>query len=87
MAANCWLVPLAMLGWAGVTPIETSVAAVTVKVLVPDTLPWAAVIVVEPRLAADANPLEPAVLLIEAMLVLDELHVTEAVRSCVELSV
>ena len=37
-----------MLGFAGVTPIETKVAGVTVKPAVPETLPSAAVIVTVP---------------------------------------
>ena len=34
MAVNCWVSPLAMLGFVGVTAIDTSVAAVTVSVAV-----------------------------------------------------
>jgi hypothetical protein len=78
--------PLAMLGFAGVTERETSVAGVTVRVVVPDTVPDDAVIVAVPVAAAVAEPLEPAALLIAATVVLDELQVTEAVTSCVELS-
>ena len=67
--------------------METSVAGVTVKALVTDTLPRAAVIVTDPGLAAVASPLDPDALLTEATAMLEELQVTEAVRLCVELSV
>ena len=73
-----------MLGLAGVTAIDTSVAAVTASVVVPDTLPRAAVTVVEPWLSAVASPSKPDALLTAATLVLEELHVTAAVRFCVE---
>ena len=39
VAVNCSVVPLAMLGLAGVTAIEVSVAGLTVKVVVPVTCP------------------------------------------------
>src|SRR4029077_19930578 len=35
VAANCWVNPFAMLGFAGVTAIDCSVAAVTVNTVVP----------------------------------------------------
>jgi hypothetical protein len=76
--------PAGRVAFAGVTPIDTSVAAVTVRLVDADTLPRVAVMVVEPELAAVANPLEPAVLLIEATPVAEELQVTAAVRLCVE---
>ena len=66
--------------------MDTSVAGVTVSVVDPDTLPDAAVIVVEPAATGVANPLEPAALLIVATPVLDELQATAVVRFCVELS-
>ncbi len=56
VAVNCWLVPLAMLGLAGVTVIETSAAGFTVNVVVPETLPDAAVIVVVPADTDVARP-------------------------------
>ncbi len=86
MAANCLVVPFAMLGLAGVTARETSVAAVTVSVVDPDMLPDAAVIVVKPAATGVATPLEPAELLIVATPVLEELQVTDGVRFWVELS-
>jgi hypothetical protein len=78
--------PVGRVGFAGVTPIDTSVAAATVRLVDPDTLPRVAVMVVEPEPAAVANPLEPVVLLIEAMLGAEELHATAAVRSSIESS-
>ena len=69
---------MAIVGFAGVTPMETSVAAVTVRVIVPDTPPEVAVMVVEPALSAVASPMVLAVLLIEATAELDELQVTDA---------
>jgi len=77
---------LTMLGLLGVTEIDTSVAGVTVNVVEPEMPPDVAVIVVEPAAVEVANPLEPAVLLIAATAEVDELHVTDAVRSCVVLS-
>jgi hypothetical protein len=52
----------------------------------PDKLSDDAVIVVVPPAKADANPLEPDVLLIVATAVLDEFHVTDVVMFRVELS-
>jgi hypothetical protein len=63
--------------------MDTSVAGVTVRVVDPDMLPDAAVIVVDPVAMGEANPLEPAALLIVATSVSDELQVTAVVRSCV----
>ena len=73
-----------MLGVAGVTAKDTSVAEVTVRVVVPETIPDVAVIVVEPVPIEVASPLEPDALLICDTPLLDELHVTAAVRVCVE---
>src|SRR6266478_1851567 len=39
VAVNCWVVPLGIEGLAGVTAMDTSVAAVTVSVVEPVTLP------------------------------------------------
>ncbi len=72
VAANCLVVPLAMLGLVGVTASDTSVAGVTVSVSDPDMLPDVAVIVVEPAATATAMP----ELLIVATPVFDELQVT-----------
>jgi hypothetical protein len=85
MAVNCWLVP-AMLGLVGVIAMDTSIAGVTVRAVDPDMLPDVVVIVVEPVAMAEANPFEPAALLIVATPVLDELQVTAVVRSWFVLS-
>jgi hypothetical protein len=87
VALNCWFVPLAIHGFAGVTPIETSVAGVTVSPVDPDTLPVAAVMVTDPALTPVARPWKSGALLTDATAVFEELHATEAVRFCVELSV
>ena len=75
-----------MLGLVGVIAMDTSAAGVTVRVVDPEMLPDAAVIVVEPVATAAANPLEPVALLIVATPVLVELQVTAVVRFCVVLS-
>jgi hypothetical protein len=62
--------------------MDTSVAAVTVSVVLPETAPLVALMVVLPAFSADAKP----ALLIVAVAVLDEAQVTLAVRFCVELS-
>ena len=64
---------MAIVGFAGVTPMETSVAAVTGNAIVPDTPLKVAVMVVEPTLRAVASP----ELVIEATAELDELQVTD----------
>jgi hypothetical protein len=75
-----------MLGLAGVTVMDTSVAEVTVSVVDPDILPDIAVIVVEPAATDVAKPLEPAALLTAATAAVDEFQVTAVVKSCVVLS-
>ena len=76
-----------MLGVAGVTPIDTRVAAVTVRDVFPDTEPSEAVMVTDPVATANAMPFEPDALLIEAIVVSDEVQAALLVRFCVELSV
>jgi hypothetical protein len=78
VAANCFVVPTAMLELAGVTLIDTSVAAVTISDAVPLTDPDAAVIVDVPALTPAASPFESTL----ATELADELHVTE-VSNCV----
>ena len=80
------VVPLAMLGSAGVIAIEASVAGVIVSVVDPEMPPDAAVIVVVPAAADAARPFEPAALLMVATAVFEEAQVTEAVRFWVVLS-
>ena len=76
-----------MLGFSGMTAMETSAAGVTVKPVQPETVPNVAVMVTVPWLSELASPLEPDALLMAATLVSDDPQVTEAVRFCVELSV
>ncbi len=75
-----------MLGAVGVTSIDTSVADVTVRVVLPDLPDKVAVMVTDPAAIGVASPLEPAVLLTAATALSDELQVTDAVRSWVVLS-
>jgi hypothetical protein len=82
VAVNCCVLPAATDGFTGVTAIDTSVAAVTVSVVLPEMAPLVALIVVLPAFRADAKP----ALLIVAVVVLEAAHVTLAVRFCVELS-
>ncbi len=83
-ALNCSVVPVAMEGLTGVTAMDDSVAAVTVSVVDPEIPPDPAVIVVEPAATGVAMPCEPPALLMLAMVVADEPHVTVVVRFCVE---
>ena len=87
VAVNCCVVPSAMEGFAGVTAIETTTAAVTVKVVLALTEPEVAVIFAKPVPTVVANPCEPDALLIVATAVVPELHSTVLVMSCVLLSV
>jgi hypothetical protein len=88
VATNCWAVPFAMLGVAGVTATDTSVAGVTVKVTDGEVmLPKVAVMAVVPAATPVARPFVPAALLIVAVAGVPEFHVTVVVRTCVELSV
>jgi hypothetical protein len=75
-----------MLGLAGVTVMDASVAEVTVSVADPDMLPDVAVIVAEPAAVEVASPLEPAAVLMVATPVSEEFQVAVAVKSCVVLS-
>src|SRR6266536_3794645 len=75
-----------MLGAVVVTVIVDRFAAVTVSVVLPETPPKVAVIVVVPAATDVARPCDPPALLIVATAVLDELQVTWVVRSCVVLS-
>lgn len=79
VAVNCCDVPSAMLALAGVTAIE--VTAADVSVVGPDIAPRDAVIVVVPVVAVPvlARPAAETV----AMATLEEVQVTNEVRSCV----
>ena len=83
VAVNCCVLPAATDGSAGVTAMDTSVAAVTVSVVLPTMLPLVAEIVLVPAFSADAKP----ALVIVAVVSVPEAHVTLPVRFCVELSV
>ena len=89
MAVNCCVRPSALELLAGVIASETSSAALTVKLVLADTPEPAcvAVMVVLPVATVVAKPFVPAALLIVAMLVADDDHVTDPVMSCVVASV
>jgi hypothetical protein len=72
-----------MLGVVGVTPMETRVAAVTVSVVEPETLPTVAVRVTDPWPVVVVRPLEPGALLAEPTFVSEDDQVVELVRFCV----
>ena len=84
---NCWVVPFARVGSAGVTSIETRVAAVTVRVVEPEINPEVAAIVVTPSALALASPSDPPAFEIVAALSFEDDQVTVVVRSWVEASV
>jgi hypothetical protein len=69
-----------MVGFAGVTPMDTRVAAVTGRARVLDTPLKVAVIVVEPALSAVASPVLP----IEATAGVDEVQVAVVEIFCFE---
>ena len=72
---NCWVVPRAIVGTAGVTLIESNVAGVTVKMVEPLIDPETAVIVLCPVPVLTAC----AVLLMVAIAGAELLQVTEPV--------
>jgi hypothetical protein len=76
---NCCVFPTPIAGFTGVTAIETSVAAVTVSVVDPFTVPEEAEIVEVPAFKAEARPAE----LMVAVVVVDEAQVTLLVKFCV----
>ena len=83
VAVNCCVVPRAMLGVAGVTAIDTKVAAVTVSTTDGELIePRVAVILLVPALSADASPAE---LMIATVAVADDQD-TSADRSWVDWS-
>ena len=65
----------------GDTWIESSVAVVTVRAVLPEMPPSAAVTMVEPLPTDVASPCEPAILLTVATAADGVLQVTESVRS------
>jgi hypothetical protein len=79
VAVNCCVPPFGADGFAGVTAMDTTVAGVTVSVVLPLMLPELAWMVVEPVPIEVANP---AVLMVATVRV-DELHVALLVKFCV----
>jgi len=79
VAVNCWVVPTARLGLAGVTAIDCKVATVTVRVVVPETLPRVAVMIEVPAATPVARPPVEIVATEEVA----EAQVTEAVMALV----
>lgn len=73
VAVNCFVVPMAMLGLAGVTAIETRLAPVTVSKAVPLVAPEVAVMVAVPGPVLVASP----ELLMEATFKFDDDQATE----------
>jgi len=87
VAVNCSVVPAAMVGLAGVTPIDTSVAEPTVTVTAGEVMPLKAALTwAWPGAAAVTRPAVPAALLTAATAGVEDLQVTRLVRSCVWLS-
>jgi hypothetical protein len=76
VAVNCWVAPLVIVGFEGVTAIDCSVAAVTVSVVEPFTVPDVALMVEVPTPAPVASPAA----VIVATVVVPELQVAVAVR-------
>ena len=87
VAINCCFLPRTMLGFVGVTEMDTSVAAVTVRVVDPDMLPLVAFTVVLPVVTLVASPALPAALDTVATVAFVEVQVAAVVKSWVELSV
>jgi len=83
VAVNCCVRPAAIEGFAGVTAMDTSVGAVTVKSTVLETVPEVALIPAVPAAIPVAKPL--AVIVAAAGVL--EVQATLAVRFCVEPSV
>jgi hypothetical protein len=82
VAANCCVVPLAILGTVGVTAIETKAAGVTVSWVEPEMLPSVAVTMVDPTVSPVATPVAAT----DATVGVEVLQATAAVRFCFELS-
>jgi len=79
VAENCCVVPAAMVEFAGVTAMDTTVA--DVRVVDPVMPPKTALILLEPTATAVVTPLAPIV----ATAVFDEFQVATLVKSCVAL--
>jgi hypothetical protein len=84
VAVNCWVLPRATSGLAGVIIIDVNSAAVTVKVPEGDVCrSYVAVIKDSPTAMPVVSPLDPESLLIDATLAFDEVQVAYDVRFCV----
>jgi hypothetical protein len=79
VAANCWLVPLAIDALPGLTDNDTNTGAVTAKLAEPVMVPEVAVIVVVPGATLVAYPAAPIVATPET----DDAQVADCVKSCV----
>ncbi len=79
LAVNCWVAATDILGFAGVTEMEDRVAVLTVRTVLPETVPEVAVMVELPAPMTVARPL----LLMVATDVVEEFQVTCAVISWV----
>ena len=86
MAVNCWVVPLEMVAFAGVTAMDKRLAAVTVKVVVPKTIPRVALMVVVPTPTPAASPSVAVALEMVATPAMLVPQVTLVVKSWVEAS-
>jgi hypothetical protein len=82
VARNCWVVPSAIDGLAGLTVRETSAAVATVRDATPDTVPDDAEMVDTPGATLVAKPGVPLPLPIVAIELLEEFHWTEEVMFC-----
>ncbi len=78
VAANCWLVPLAIDALPGLTDNDTNTGAVTAKLAEPVIVPEVAVIVVLPGITLVASPL-----LTVAIVAAEDVQVAVLVRFCV----
>ena len=81
VAVNCWVRPLATVGFGGVTEIDWSAAAVTVKFVIPDIVPNVAVIVVAPADTPVARPLLLTMATVEKMIPAGDDQITDEVIS------
>jgi len=81
VAANCLDVPFPVDGFIGDMEIDVKTAGVTVRMVFPLIDPSAAVMVVVPAATPVAVPFTPVALLMVAIVVSDEDHVTLAVIS------
>jgi len=76
VAVNCWLDPTVIVGFCGVTAMDSSVGGVMVNAVLPDRFPEVAEMVVLPTAAPVASPLAER----PATAGDEELHVTDTVR-------